>query len=134
MKSLKNIFKNRSEKLQHDFQSVYYFSRFIGQWPFTIINKSNKSIKVSRVHLFDKLWFLISICIHLVAIYYIIKYTKLNYHSSDGYNFSSLLFNICNFPFILFGPVCILLDIFNRNRLVNILNKFIIFDSEVGSK
>lgn len=43
-----------------------------------------------------------------------------------------LVNSITNTVLLLFGAVSIVLDLFNRNSLVNILDKFIIFDSEVG--
>ena len=116
-------------KFQLEFQSVYFFSRCIGLWPFTIIYHSDGSIKGARIHLFDKLWFLISICLYLTALYYAFLNMK-NQTAKNGH-ISSFIFYLTQIPVLLFSCVSIILDMINRNKLVNTLKKFNIFDSEV---
>lgn len=121
---------NMSKDLQHGFHPIYYFSRCVGLWPFTITYNSNGTIKAARIRLFDMLWFLFSIGFYLTALYCNCAYLKTNMQSDNT-------FHLINFTtqmaFILFGIVGVVLDMFNRKRLVNILDSFAIFDRKVSS-
>lgn len=123
MNFLKNRPEDRPKRAQHSFQPVYYFSRFAGLWPFTIVYNSNGSIKGARVQLLDILWFLVSICFYFESLFNAMDEMK-----NSGEN---KIFFISNIPPLLFGPICIALDMFNRKSLTNILDKFITFDNEV---
>lgn len=68
MKPQQNTSKSEPKEFQHGFQPIYYFSRAIGLWPFSITYSSNGTIK-ARVHLLDSLWFIVSICLYLTALY-----------------------------------------------------------------
>lgn len=122
--------KTRPEKHRHGFQTIYYFSRCVGLWPFTITYHPNGSIKGVCVHLFDKFWFLLSISVYLASLLYYYDRTKTQIHKQKNY-LSTLLFATSQMPLLLFGAVGIVMDILNRHRLVNILQKFIIFDRKV---
>lgn len=130
MKSFKFQSRHRSKKFQHGFQPIYYFSRLIGLWPFTMIYISNGLIKETRINLFDSVWFLISISFYLTALFYACR--KFDSDSSKIFDIWSLVYCIGQILALLFGAVGIALDMFNRNKLINILNKFIIFDNEVS--
>lgn len=131
MNLLKNTFIDRPKNVQHGLQPIYYYSRCVGLWPFTITYNSDGSIKDACVDLFDCLWFLISICLHLTALYSSCDFVVHNRPFSEQNLFSHLIFFIHQIPPLLFGAVCIVLDMFNRNRLANIIKKFTIFDKEV---
>lgn len=115
------------KNLRHGFQPIYYFSRSIGLWPFTITYNSNGSVKEARVHLFDSFWFLISISLYLTAIFYINK--RIEAKDESTYLFVNSISNILLHSV---GAIGIVLDMYNRKSLVNILEKFSIFDREVG--
>lgn len=131
MKSLENTSKVLPKQFEHSFKPVYYFSRCIGLWPFTIAYNSNGSIKEARVHLLDSLWFLISICLYLTALFFYYEDLMQSFNLKKSYYFSDLLFLISQIPPLLFGSVAIVLNMFNRNRLINVLKDFITFDTEV---
>lgn len=131
MESLENQSGARPKKFQHDFQSIYYFSRCIGLWPFTIEYNSNGPINAARVHLFDCLWFLIAICLYLTALLYSLEHTKSIQNVHEKYFFWNYIYKINHYPSLSFGTVCIVLNMLNRKRLVNILNKFAFFDQKV---
>lgn len=115
-----------SKGVQHCFQPIYYVSRCAGLWPFTIIYHSNGSIEELRVRLIDIFWSSIMICSCLAGLFYA-------YNDTRNVQFgASIMYFIVHVPPLLFGPVSIILDMFNRKKLVNILDKFITFDSEVG--
>lgn len=132
MNSIKPTLSARPKKYQHGFQPIYYVSRFVGLWPFTIVYHSNGSIKGPRVDLFDSFWFLISICLYLIALFYTCEFMKYQDPNKSNY-LSELLFYLSQIPTLLFGAVNIVLDMYNRNSIVLILHKFITFDSKVGS-
>lgn len=125
--------KSRPKNVQHGFKSTYYFSRCFGLWPFTIAYNSNGSIIIEAcLYQFDCLWFLISICVYLIALYYTYDHIKTEQlKSSENYFFSHLIYNLIQIPPLLLGVIGIVLDMFNRKRLVNIFEKSIIFDREV---
>ena len=131
MKPTKNTSNVRSKKRVNGFQPIYYFSRSVGLWPFTIIYNSNGSIKKARVCLFDILWFIASISLYLTAIFY--TYDELNtlLNQNDRIFVSDILYHIFQIPLLFFGAVYIIIDMLNRKKLVNILRKFIMFDNEV---
>lgn len=127
----KFFYKIPFRKDQHSFRSVYYFSRCVGLWPFTITYNSNGSIKGARVHLLDGLWLLVSMCLYWIALFYTVD-DMINAQGSDEIiRFSDMIFHLSQIVVVLFGPVCIVLDLFNRNSLIHILEKFIIFDNQV---
>lgn len=128
MNSIENTWKAQPAKnIQNSFQPIYYFSRCIGLWPFTIAYNPNGSIKVARVRMVDIFWFLISIGLHLTALCYSYKYLVKNI----SYNLKNILFIVTQIPPLLFGSIGIVSDMFYRNTLVNVLNKFNTFDRAV---
>lgn len=131
MASSKNRTQSRPKTIRHGFHSIYYLSRCIGQWPFTITYNSNGSIKGSRVHLFDGFWFLLSICLYSAVLFFAYKSLKKWQDQNETYFLSFLIFTINQIPPLLLGVVAIALDMYNRNRLVNILKNFTTFDKEV---
>lgn len=131
MESFENTSKARPKQFLHSFQPIYYFSRCIGLWPFTIIYKANGSID-GRVFLFDSLWFLISICLYLAALYY--TYQDIENLLQKGFYLTRAIFQISQIPIFLFGAVGIVLDMLNRNRFIAILKNFSDFDTEVSLK
>lgn len=131
MNALENPLKVQSKKLQHGFQPVYYFSRCVGLWPFSITYHSNGSIKAARVRLFDVLWFFISICVYLATLSYYFERMKAQERAQKHY-LSDLIYYTSQITFLSFTAVGIVLDMFNRKRLVDILDKFANFDSSVS--
>lgn len=130
MRLFKNTVKAQPRKLQHGFQPIYYFSRSIGLYPFTLVYNSNGSIKGARVHLFDSFWFLISIGLFLIALFF--TYERVMHIHALNLNLSDMMYFLSQIPPLLFGSVGIVLNTLNRNKLTNILEKFIIFDNEVS--
>lgn len=132
MSFLRNILKARPKDVQHDFQLIYYFSRCAGLWPFSIAYNSNGSIKTARVHLFDSLWFFVSICLYLMAAFYYFfdRMITDTDHTNTAF-ISNQMYFIVQMTFFSLTVAGIALDMCNRKKLINILDKFSIFDSEV---
>lgn len=127
-----NTLKTRLRRLQHSFYPIYYVSRSVGLWPFTILYKANGTIKEARICLPDRLWILLSISIYSVALYYTYEdMREMNHARVDSY-FMDVINYITQIPILLFQVFNIILDMLNRKRLINILDKFINFDRKVG--
>lgn len=131
MKSSENILRAKSKKYQHSFQPIYYVLRFVGLWPFTINYNPNGSIKGARVSIFDGFWFIIAICLYLISLFYTCEFMKHQDPHKSNY-LSELLFYLSQIPTLLLGGVNVVLDMFNRKSIVNVLQKFITFDNKVG--
>lgn len=133
MLSVANTVKVKSNKIAHGFESIYYFSRAVGLWPFTIVYNSKGLIEKTRVRVIDGAWFVVSICLYLTAIFYTYRDVKrASYSNVDSIAF--FLHYLTQMMILLFGAIFgSVLNLINRNKLMNILEKFITFDSEVGS-
>lgn len=110
---------------------AYFFSRVIGLIPFSIVRDSNGDAHTARINLFDLLWFIFSILLYLFLAFYRYSYMDIPQDASKSYilvigDSLLLIFGI------IYGALMIVMDMFNRNRLVDILKKFTIFDKEVN--
>lgn len=117
------------------FRPVYYFLRFCGQMPFSIVQSSNSEIFLQpRVNKRDALWFLISMCLYTIATWRTFgKLTAKLYENEIVcvlFTGNSLLHVVT----MMFGIVKLFMDMYNRRKLVNILNKFTQFDQEVSEQ
>lgn len=126
------ITSSKVNKPQHGLQMVYNYSRCVGLWPFTITYNSKTSIMEARVNSFDRLWFTTSICLYLLALFCSYKNAFDTLSPNADHFVWHLLQSICEVPGIIFGVVGIVLDMRNRNILVNILKNIIVFDKRVG--
>lgn len=111
------------------FLPIYFFLRVIGFMPFSIGCEANGEVRKAQVSLLDGLWFVISICLYLGIAIYCSQNGGLPLDASYVLVMGDFLLLIVGF---VYGAVAIAMDMFNRNRLVNIVNKFIIFDKEVN--
>lgn len=129
-----NIKNAHSKQLnfEHGFRPIYYFSRAAGLWPFSICRDSNGVIQPARLSRLDGAWFFISLCLHLFAMfYYYLSLVELEGSNKTILTFS-ILYTLFQIKSLLIGAFGIILDLLNRYTLVNLLRKFIVFDSEVG--
>lgn len=116
---------------EHIFRPIYYFSRFAGLWPFSIIRNSTGKIQKARCGPCDILWMILVLGFNLT--FALDAYIQLRKEQQKlvvhiRYIVESI-FEICSFLFITIG---IVLDVINRNRIVDILQKFNKFDHEVS--
>lgn len=114
---------------EYAFRPAYYFSRFAGLWSFSIIHDSNWSIQRTRIGLSDVLWSISMICLNLTLAFLTYKRLKEGDEKSDT---RLVMLHIFRMAFLLIGVLEILLDMINRNKLVDILQKFNGFDNEVS--
>lgn len=133
MESLPEIHNEQSNNLtfKDGFQSNYQYARAVGLWPFQIVHNVDDSNEKTHVRLVDILWFIVSIALYLTAAFYNFHDIK-NAHDSIAKSYTLFIYYIFQITALVFGAFGIVLDLFNRNRLVNILEKFSAFDDEVG--
>ena len=133
MEFLANAKNMHSKKpnFEYGFRPNYYYSRAIGLWPFTIVHDANETIQNSHVCSIDVVWFLASICLYLISAFYVygdMIYEE-DFESVKSYTY--FIFHLFLIVTLLSGACGIVLDMFNRRKLVNVLQKFIAFDNEV---
>lgn len=129
MKSLKK--NSQLKNVHHGFQPIYYYSRCVGLWPFTIAYNLDGSIKEAHVQVSDILWCLVSVCLYLASQYHYIDSTIINANPTNKTYLSNLIYVISHMSFLSFAAVGILLNMHHRKKLVNILDNFAKFDSTV---
>ena len=120
----------KHSNFEHGFRPAYYFSRFAGLWPFSIIHHSNRPILRARIGFFDGLWFILSICLKLTLAFYAYEILKTGREKHTN-RIIFIVDNMCDISCCLFGVIATVLDMINRNKLVDILQKFNAFDDEV---
>lgn len=119
----------------HGLRPIYYFSRVLGLMPFSIIYDSNEKIKGPNISKLDGLWFVIQISLHLSMIYLInfnIRVAKQrNKTSSSTITTSDSLLLLSE---LFFGMVIMCINMCNRFKIIDVLNKFTIFDSKASNE
>lgn len=125
----------------HVFRPIYFFARFFGQMPFTIVYRSSSGIfGRPQVNKIDALWYFISICTYTALAYSICYFLirAFSHYPIDPilYVLTSAvnMFRLINF---LCGILILIMDMCNRHKLLKILNKFTMFDrkaSEISSE
>lgn len=113
----------------YSFQPLYYFSRVFGMQPFTILRTPSGDISGQKISFMDFIWFLISTTVFVALAHYTSRSIP---HFWDHSSRVSLIGDqIVSTGGFLFSIVFICLDLFNRNRFIEILRKFDKFDKEV---
>lgn len=109
----------------------YFFSRVLGFLPFSLTLKSNGDVHKPRVSAFDLLWFVTTITLHIYLIFAFFQ--KIDFPKDP--NASYILFfgdSIFNLAGLIIGIISMLLDMYNRSKLVDILNGFTDFGKEAS--
>lgn len=118
---------------KHAFRPVYCFSRFTGQWPFSIVYDSNTKVGKARVGFFGILWSILVICLNLTLA--LDGYEQLREErEKDVIHLRTLVGNIFGISSLLFIVIGMVLNIMNRHKFVNILRKLNTFDIKVSIK
>lgn len=121
----------RKYNLTNCFVIIYLFSRAIGLLPFSVVRDSNGRVQRAKVSLLDFIWFAISIGLNLFMAFYCYQTTEVPQDPNE----SVILIigdNMLLIVGLLLGAFSILIDMFNRGRLVNIVKRFSAFDDEVN--
>lgn len=113
------------------FRPIYYFARFCGQMPFSIVQSSNDEFRQSRVSKCDAIWFILSICLYGAVSYRSCQILSFEINANKTEHILSLGNATLHIMTMTFGILKVTMDMYNRHKLVHILNKFIQLDQEV---
>lgn len=114
------------------FRPIYYFSRSFGLMPFSIGRSSSGNILGPRVHKFDAVWFVATILIYALATVVSFKYVKFKQESNTQLNMLVISNNWHLTSGLLFCVVIIGMDLYNRDKLVDLIKRFTVFDKQVS--
>lgn len=120
----------RSKKINFEYgvRPIYYLSRCMGLWPFSIVYGLNGSIQKTQVRSIDAIWFLMSITLYLTATFTTFERIRQIPYS----NMMIMIFNyIIQTMWLACSSLIIAMDLCNRNRIFKILEMFTTFDNEV---
>lgn len=107
----------------YSFRPVYYFLRFFGLIPFSIIYNSNDEIQKCKITKFDGFWFVISWSMYLLMVSSI----KIM-HVPTSFSILGIIFGILSFTYSFSA---IVVNMWNRYKFIKILKQITIFDIEV---
>lgn len=116
----------------YSFRPIYYFSRIFGFMPFTIVCDSTGTAREPAIRSLDIFWFIVSIFSYLLSAFVSFEFAL--FPQNPDYNESVILLGadyVIVISGLVFGAFIIVMDIFNRFKLVGILNDMKTFDEEV---
>lgn len=123
----------KSEKVDfaYCFRPIYYFTRVWGMMPFSFTRDSNGELRGSKITKRDMLWLIVSIPVYLS----VGLLNNFNLKILEDVKATMILGDhIVLVVNLLFGIFMIIMDLWNRYKIVNILIMFIIFDKEVSKR
>lgn len=125
---------SKSIDFSYSFRPIYYFSRVCGMTPFSIVHDLNGDILNANVRKRDVVWLIISTLFCLSMGLYMLKYMKFSQDLNKPTDHGILLLGayILSTMVLIFGVIFSALDIWNRFKLVSILNMFNSFDKEAS--
>lgn len=110
---------------------LYTYSRLVGLMPFTIARSENGKDFTVNVTVRDWIWFFTAIIWYIVLAAIATKNLKLPQNPNE-----SLTINVGDHLLLIFGLLqgsfSIVMDMFNRNRLIDMTLKYQIFDKKVS--
>lgn len=115
------------------FRPIYYFARFSGQLPFSIVRNPNGESFQPRVYKRDALWFVITLGIYAAVI---IRTGYALTFEIDSNKTEYVLFMgnaLLHIMTMTFGILKVIQDMCSRHKFVDMLNEFARFDQEVSS-
>lgn len=131
---LKYDFENVHKKIINFtdiFRPIYYFARFCGQLPFTIVRSPTDEFHRSQVTRLDAIWFVLSISLYAAVSFRTAQILTFEINANETEHVLFVGNAALHIITMSFGILKVALDLFNRHKLVDILNKFTKFDHEV---
>lgn len=118
------------------FKVNYYFLRALGLWPFSFVRDPSGKIQKPKVTKIDFLWFIISTLLYLstsivffkISLKFATKFEQMNDYVLNITNRVDFIRIVFSFIFV---ALLISIDMFNRFKLVNVLETFAKFDESV---
>lgn len=136
--SAKSLVPNKGHHEQmihflHVFRPIYYCARICGLMSFSIVPANvQRELCEPRVSKCDCLWFAISTCFYLAMVSQVFC-VKSSLYVLDVRSNAIVLGNLLlRIMILIFGIFVLTMNMYNRYELVNILNRFTIFDHEVN--
>lgn len=111
---------------------IHICSRIFGLVPFKIVRASNGEIEGARVNKFDVVWFVVSMCLYLFLAYAYIETNGFQPNPDDSY-ILTLGDNLLIAAGLVYATLIIAMDMYNRQKIVEILKQFISFDRRVNT-
>lgn len=116
-----------------------YFLRILGLMPYTIVRAPNGNILESKVKKWDVFRFLLSICVYLSCAFVSFKYGKMHRALFNHSKYNTHIYQgvIAHNLHTTWGVICcilfVVMDMWNRNKIVDLFKKFTVFDKEVNN-
>lgn len=123
-----NILSSKEIDFIYSFRPFYYFSRVPGLMPFTIIYDSRDAIYKPAVEAFDICWFMFSVSFYVSTAIASVRISQLQYNTTIVLDHGDCAWLIAC---MTFGVLVIAMNLCNRFKFVDILNKFNSFDEKV---
>lgn len=128
---------NNTKKLNFpcNFKVNYHFLRAFGLWPFSLIRDSNGEFQKPKITKIDLLWSLVSILSYISASIGFYMNAKALEMKTTDLKIESIMINVDYMRIVfslIFVAISIAVDMFNRFKLVNVLNNFVRFDESVS--
>lgn len=115
----------------YNIMPIHIISRIFGLVPFGIARSPNGEVEGARVNKFDILWFVVSILLYLFLAYSYIDTNELQFSSNESFILTAGD-NVLIALGLVSAAVVIVMDMYNRSRIVEILKQFILFDKRVS--
>lgn len=128
----KNENRSQPQNYVNSFRPIYYFSRVAGLMPFSIVWNPKEEYYMTQVRIIDGFWFTLIACVNLLVIYFVHQKNHSALTQYLPYLFT-LVGTTNRIISQIFGAALIVMDMFNRSKMIDILNMFNLIDKEVGN-
>lgn len=113
------------------FRPLYFVARIFGLLPFSIIYIETGDIQSSRVNKFDVLWFVLSFSAYSILLWFYQHKLLLSHVLLDKLGILTVCHDMATILKIILQIISIILDMYNRTQIIDILKQFANFDNEV---
>lgn len=122
--------ENKRHNFAYSIQPVYYSSRIFGFMPFTIVYDSKGKIREPIILSFDILWFIVAICLYILAI--TIQFENMEFFLQTSFVLIAGDYVMLKLSLAL-SVLVIIMDMYNRHKLMFIFKNIDKFDGKVSN-
>lgn len=127
----------QSKKNMFDgFRPIFYFCRAFGLLPFSIVCNPHGEVQTCKVKIIDCLWFATSICACLLMA--IFNYRMLSLSADHHRKSATIIPIVANYILqlltFIFTALFFILNMYNRDKFIQMLKMFEHFDKEASQK
>lgn len=116
----------------YGFRPILYFSRFCGMLSFSILFDSNGRPQRAKITKCYVLRLMISMCLHSMLFYLIIRNMKLSQHPNTAAYLLLLQNYQIRIVLLMFSIFMRVMDMMNRMKFVKLLKTYLLFDKQVS--